>query len=232
MLLNFVFMTETSADRLFRWLDEQRVSPSEFARKLGTTPQVLNNWKTRGRVPGDRLFDVAKAMGRSAKWLKDGEDEVRIITSHPLTVVKQDEPRGEYLLEGPEIRGSVPLISWARAGDFVSVVDNYQPGDAEEWIETDVPIRRHTFALRVQGDSMEPEFRDGTNIIVEPEMAYEPGDFVVVRANGDTECTFKQLVKDGNDWFLKPINPRYPVKPLPHDAVIVGVVRGQTKRYK
>ena len=79
---------------------------------------------------------------------------------------------------------------------------------------------------------MEPEFPDGTVIIVEPDMQADPGDFVVVRANGGLECTFKQLMKDGNDWYLKPINDRYPIKPMPKDAVIIGVVRSQEKRYK
>jgi SOS-response transcriptional repressor LexA len=32
--------------------------------------------------------------------------------------------------------------------------------------------------------------------------------------------------------YLKPLNPRYPIKPMPLDAVIVGVVRAQERRYR
>lgn len=131
---------------------------------------------------------------------------------------------------GPEIRGEVPLISWVQAGDWVGVVDNYAPGVGEELIPTTIPVKRHTYALRVKGDSMTnpngwPSFPEGMIIIVEPEFDHEPGDFVIVK-NGDNEATFKQLVKDGTDWLLKPLNPRYPIKLMPADATICGVVRG------
>jgi SOS-response transcriptional repressor LexA len=123
------------------------------------------------------------------------------------------------------------LISWVQAGNFASVVDNYHPGDGEDFIPTTIPIKRHTFALRVQGDSMEDEFKDGAIIFVEPDMEAQPGDYVVVRTD-ETESTFKQLIRDGADLYLKPLNPRYPIKPFPVGGVIVGVVRGQEKRYR
>ena len=132
---------------------------------------------------------------------------------------------------GPVLRGRVPLISSAQAGMFKQFVDNFHPGDGgAELVPTSVPVQRHTFALRVEGDSMEPEFRAGMLLIVEPEMDALPGDFVVAK-NGDDETTFKQLVKDGGDWYLKPINPRYPLKPL-GDAAIIGVVRAVEKRFR
>ena len=57
-----------------------------------------------------------------------------------------------------------------------------------------------------------------------------PGDFVVAR-NGDNETTFKQLIQDGADWSLKPLNDRYPIKPL-GKASIIGVLRAVEKRYR
>ena len=86
-----------------------------------------------------------------------------------------------------------------------------------------------SYALRVIGDSMEPEFPEGMILIVEPEMDFAPNDFVIVK-NGD-EATFKQITKDGDDWYLKPLNPRYPIKPL-GTAKIIGVVREATHNIK
>lgn len=132
---------------------------------------------------------------------------------------------------GPLVRGVVPLISAVQAGMFKEFVDNYQQNDQEfEDIPVTVPVNRYTFALRVQGDSMEPAFAEGMVVIVEPELDPQPGDYVIAR-NGDDEATFKQLVKDGPDWMLKPLNPRYPIKPLA-DAVIVGVVRAAMQRFR
>lgn len=137
----------------------------------------------------------------------------------------------ENVQAGPEIRGSVPLISAVQAGNFKMHVDNSHPGDGgEERIPTTVPVGRHTFALRVSGDSMEPDFIEGAVLIVEPEMEAQPGDFVIAK-NGDEETTFKQLVKDSGDWYLKPLNERYPMKPL-GKAKIVGVVRAVERRFR
>lgn len=97
-------------------------------------------------------------------------------------------------------------------------------------IPTTVPVNRYTFALRVQGDSMEPRFTEGMLLIVEPELDGQHGDYVIVK-NGSEETTFKQLIKDGADWFLKPLNPRYPIKSLGTDT-IVGVVRGVTEQFR
>lgn len=97
-------------------------------------------------------------------------------------------------------------------------------------IPTTVPVNRYTFALRVQGDSMEPRFTEGMLLIVEPELDAQHGDYVIVKNGGD-ETTFKQLAKDGSDWFLKPLNPRYPIKPL-GDCVVIGVVRGVSEMFR
>jgi len=36
---------------------------SDFARKVGVSPQVVCNWKARGRVPAERVLDVESATG-------------------------------------------------------------------------------------------------------------------------------------------------------------------------
>ena len=38
------------------------------------------------------------------------------------------------------------------------------------------------------------------------------------------EAVFKQLEFDGERYFLKPLNPRYPISPMADDAKIIGVV--------
>ncbi|WP_430434784.1 LexA family protein [Methyloversatilis sp.] len=131
---------------------------------------------------------------------------------------------------GPDRKGRIPLISWVKAGDFSETDDPFQPGDALDWVEPTVTVQRHTFALRVEGDSMEPEFTAGVLVVVEPDMEAMPGDFVIAK-NGDNEATLKQLVRDGADFYLKPLNERYPIKPL-GDSEIVGVVREKIKRYR
>jgi SOS-response transcriptional repressor LexA len=51
-----------------------------------------------------------------------------------------------------------------------------------------------------------------------------------VRLDGDV--TFKQLVQDSGEWYLKPLNPRYPIRALPVGATFCGVVREANRRYR
>ena len=63
------------------------------------------------------------------------------------------------------------------------------------------------YALRVLGDSMEPEFTDGCIVIIDPGHVPHDGSYVVVDYAGD--LFFRQLVFDGDRRFLKPLNPKY-----------------------
>ena len=54
------------------------------------------------------------------------------------------------------------------------------------------------YALRVLGDSMEPEFTDGCVIIVDPGYAPKDGAYVIVEYAGD--LFFRQLVAFRSAW--------------------------------
>jgi phage repressor protein C with HTH and peptisase S24 domain len=64
--------TENSGDRLRKLLVERRITPTEFAKALGVSTQVLNNWFARG-VPGGRTIEAARVLGVPGAWLQLGE---------------------------------------------------------------------------------------------------------------------------------------------------------------
>jgi DNA polymerase V len=93
------------------------------------------------------------------------------------------------------------------------------------------------YALRVLGDSMEPEFADGAVIIIDPGYAPRDGAYVVVEYAGDV--FFRQLVLEGERRFLAPLNPKYGRFELtPPYTIRGGVVqqvgrrRAQRKHYE
>ena len=55
----------------------------------------------------------------------------------------------------------IPILAWTQAGHWRECAHSQQ--DAEELIETD---SKGTFALRVRGDSMEPEFHQEDIIVM------------------------------------------------------------------
>ena len=62
-----------------------------------------------------------------------------------------------------------------------------------------------SFALRVLGDSMLPEFLHGDSIIIEPDGALHDGWYVLALLND--EHHFRQLLARGDGWVLHALNP-------------------------
>lgn len=124
----------------------------------------------------------------------------------------------------------VPVISWAQAGNWQELCANFQYGGHEEYVETD---SKGVFALKVSGDSMETEFREGDIIVINPYLKPEHNDYVVI-VNDEGEATFKQLKKYGKTRVLHPLNPKYDDMELNKNIEyrIVGVVMEKKKRYR
>lgn len=79
-----------------------------------------------------------------------------------------------------------------------------------------------SFALRVLGGDMAPEFNDGDIIIVEPDGALRDGCFVLAR-RGD-EWIFRQLCRQGESWALHALDPALADLPLPDLSAVHGVI--------
>ncbi|WHI52961.1 LexA family transcriptional regulator [Microbulbifer sp. MLAF003] len=129
----------------------------------------------------------------------------------------------------PPHRSTVPLISSVQAGGWAEVVDNFQPGDAEEWRETTAKVGPNAFALRIEGDSMTSptgvSIPHGSIVIVDPDVEYTNGSIVVAKLIDVQEATIKKLVIDGPNRYLKPLNPNYAPIPINGNCRIVGVAK-------
>ena len=92
------------------------------------------------------------------------------------------------------------------------------------------------YALRVLGDSMEPEFQDGIIIVIDPGGVVENGCYVI--AEHDGAPIFRQLVMEQGRYLLKALNSGYPMLEIPDLQAIRGVIvqragvrRSQHKHY-
>jgi len=171
----------------------------------------------------------------------DGTDETREKIAAAIGMTYEDMlALGRRLLAGEDVREKpnvteaapplcrAPLISWVQAGDWTEAVE-YQ--EVAQFVYATRPCGPHTFALTIHGDSMEPEFREGDIIVVDPAVQHRNGSFIVAK-NGSNEATFKQLVMDGDNVFLKPLNSRYPIKDMTGiEFRIIGVVVQKVKNY-
>lgn len=86
------------------------------------------------------------------------------------------------------------------------------------------------YALRVIGDSMEPEFVDGTIIIVDPAAPCHSGAYAVIEDRG--EVTFRQFVVREGRKYMRALNDNYETVELTREYRIRGVVIQQNNRRK
>lgn len=205
----------TLGKRIDLALERIKANQAGLAHACDVTAGAVTQWKTgKTKMSAATAIRASGFLGVNLLWLTEG--------TGPML------PSDNNVSAATGPRGSVPLISSVQAGNFTEAIDNLHPGEGER-IDVTIQVRPHTFALRVSGDSMEPEFPAGIIVVVEPEMEPHPGDYVIAK-NGD-DATLKQLIKDGADWYLKPSNPRYPIKPL-GQAHIIGVVREAVRKYR
>ncbi|MEL4241170.1 helix-turn-helix domain-containing protein [Shewanella xiamenensis] len=186
------------------------LTQKETAEASGMIQQSLQKIEDGKTQNPRRLVDLARVLKCSPEWLLFGRD------GKP-----SDIPN---ISAGPEIKGFFPLISWVRAGTW-SAIEEIHALEAERF-PCPVSCSANTFVLKVQGISMEPTFRDGDLIFVDPEVEWRHGAYVVARLNDQNEATFKQLVIEGSHKFLKPLNPNWPEQliPINGNCEIVGVV--------
>ena len=174
----------------------------------------------RGKVnpQSENLERLAKSFGMSYSTL--------------AAFAERDEPWSgsvEHLQPGKTPR-LVPLLSLAQAAKSVEAVYPNYARDATDWIEC--PKKRHgsrTVALKVSGESMEPDYQNGDFIYVDPDVVAVHGKDVVVRLVERNEAALRRLVVESDLRYLKTLNPNWPDKfiHIPADARIVGVVVGK-----
>ena len=102
------------------------------------------------------------------------------------------------------------MISWVQAGGWTEVIESPAAGGDSAGIPCPVRCSEETYVLRVRGVSMEPDFRDGDLIFVDPRVEPVHGQFVVVMLEDSPEATFKQLIIEGGRQYLKALNPEWP----------------------
>jgi len=225
----------------------KRMTKAEMAKIAGKSKRmidyVLSNERGLGKAAAislsERIGYSYSDMLSLGQWILDGENPEEFIPERGIVKPFTEEQLIQTAERGYEIeRGipsKVPLISWVRAGIWSGISGIFYPGVADEWITVVSPVGENSFALRVHGDSMSPEFNPGDIIVVDPDKPAENGNYVVVKIETDSQngkATFKQFVQDADRVYLKPLNTQYPVMDMTGVKFkIVGKVVQKIKVY-
>ena len=235
---NYISLVEGGREPAHRFIKalellEQRPSPhSEHGTRVGETPfggTPRGLIRARRMELGLTLEDLARLTGYQKSALQNveeghtgaGEKLLRLLALHldlPLEELMggSDYPTWSgaahtfnalpHITTEPDIRAKViPLLSWAQAGTAQVWDDVYEH---EGFVGFNLKDPK-AIAIKIRGDSMEPQFPEGTIAIVYPSWEAKSGDLVIARQNDGT-VMFKRLHVDGNQYTFISLNPIYP----------------------
>jgi len=176
------------------------MTQKELAEKVGirqSTLSELEQGKSRSTV---HLASIARACGVTVQYLEGLTD--------------QPESEGEgvpsaAMARSVDIVRYVPELSYVQAGEWTEIGSVLDVADANHW-PCPVKCGPNTFALRVEGPSMAPDYPEGTIIFVDPDVEPESGKKVVAYLVDQDSTTFKQFFRDAGQKYLKAMNPDWP----------------------
>jgi len=172
------------------------LTQQELADLCGVSARTVTRWEMGQRkINTDILEQVAKATGRSVKELmaKGGKfDETASLIRQKLIAIplysKASEvcAGGGNMLPQPEIEMPFYVL--------------------EDWVGGPLSPKQ-VYAIRMEGDSMEPKIPTGSVVVVNPNADVRSGDVAVI-CIGD-RLMVKQVFYRGNGIELNPLNPAY-----------------------
>jgi len=181
------------------------LSASGLARRAGLDSTAFNKSKRQssdGRPRWPSTESLAKVMEATGASL----DEFLALVEDRVAAVRPASRTAQ----------AVPLVGFAQAGAGGFFDDaGFPVGQGWDLIELPAQSGEGAYALKVQGDSMLPLYRDGDVLIVEPGAAVRKGDRVVVKTSGG-EVMAKVLERRTPDSVqLVSLNPAHPARDIP-----------------
>lgn len=182
------------------------ISASQFSQLLG---------EKSVRNVGDKMARKTEAsLGLANGWLDSIHSSESIDAN-----VKNPHPR---------IRGvSYPVLSKVQAGAWAEVCEPYTLKEIDLLLESDAHTQGDAFWLEMEGDSMTApmglSISEGTFVLFDTGREAANGNLVITKLVDDNEATFKKLVIDGSQKYLKGLNPQWPMTPINGNCKIIGV---------
>ena len=183
-------------DNLFKSLRKAKgLTQEEVGTKLGISGAAVSRWEKGKSFPDMAIAgEVAKLYGCTIDDLMRGEKAEPI---KEIEYVPSDRTK-KFI--------RVPVLGRIPAGIPIEAIEDVE--DWEDYPVSDTIRGRQYFGLKVAGDSMEPEYRDGDTIIVQQQDYCNSGDDCAVMVNGD-DATFKRVRLHDSGLTLQPLNSRY-----------------------
>ncbi len=193
-----------------------------FSHELTAAQQGLLDAYRAAAAAGERPPTLRELCVRF-RWRSTGTARDHLKALIRKGVLHRGAGARNYTLALPPERGAVvPLLGRVAAGRPILAIEHLE---GELTVPADWARRGTTFALRVEGESMNGAgIHDGDVIVARATNDAKDGEIVVARTRD--EVTVKRLHLRGKDSLLLPENPRFKPIAVDEDTSIDGVVVG------
>ncbi|MDG5230269.1 LexA family transcriptional regulator [Staphylococcus aureus] len=214
-------------DRLKQIMSERKISQSELSRRTGIGRNSISDYLNgKYEAKQDKVFELAKALNVNEAWLMGFDiSKNRKIENNDITSIynKLTPPRQKNVLnyaneqlEEQNSKGDnvVDINSYKQEKTPVNINGCVSAGVGErlhdETLFTEMvkgPIPTHDLALKVNGDSMEPMFKDGEIIFVEKTHNIKNGQIGIFII--EEEAYVKKVFVEDDRLTLVSLNKEY-----------------------
>lgn len=179
---------------------------ADVVRQTGISESTLYDYFNGKSLPSPKSVD------KLARFFHVDKGQLDPRYAMPDNVIPVDQ---SHLVE-------IPLIGHIACGEPITADQNVEGYITEYFPESVDPDS--VFALKCEGDSMEPYILDGDIAYIRQQPEVEDGEIAAVLVDGDTRATLKRVKKVGDQVFLLPDNPRYSpiVLDKDHPGKIIG----------
>jgi SOS-response transcriptional repressor LexA len=203
---------ETVGERIQALRKAKKLSQVALAKSVGVSNVAISQWERSETEPkGDNLMSLSSALGCSPNHLLYGDP-----LDNNISYVSPYNPGSRY-----------PVLSKVQAGAWAEAVEAYAIKEVDIWLESDAHIQGDAFWLEVDGDSMTApmglSIPEGTFVLFDTGRAAINGSLVIAKMIDANEATFKKLVIDGGQRYLRGLNPQWPMLPINGNCKIIGV---------
>lgn len=204
--------------RIYEARKERNMTLDDVAKAVGVARSTVQRYEA-GLITSPKLpvlVAIANAIGVSEDWLK-GISNNKVAAEHGE--VKND-------------RIPVPVLGEVSAGPGKYAADNITGYILEDSSQMTSDCE-HVY-LKVSGDSMYPEFKDGDLVLVRCEASVNSGEYAVVMVDNEMGVV-KRVVYGDNYVELQSVNPMYPPRRFTGADVekirIFGKVKGMKRSF-
>ena len=224
------------ASRIKTLRNAANINQTELANALGLTRATINNWES-GRSRPDasclpmlcRILNVSQSDFYSL-GIKD--DEYQLLTSYRhlnmdhqhflLNMAHELEKMDQCVTSAV---GPIRLLKIPYADDAVAAgvgTLSFEAACTQRYVHDTPMLRGADILFRVNGDSMEHDYPDGSTVMVRKDTKLKSGEIGVFSVDGT--LYIKEYTHDG----LRSLNPAYPLMRSSHynQIQLIGRVTG------